>query len=673
MYHCRRVTAINGGSTGAIWGIPVDNRTSFSVGDLVAVFNPVNTDQITQTSRIYEIIPVAKSNAGTIFMQVCGGGNSGIVFSNLIIQEGYELRTITGLVSSTISGPFSTYVDNLNNTVQGRGIIEENYNPTRHELFNYDVFNTAIPTATACKNTSFMQGTPFNTYHFSGVVTTGRVNNAPNTGWNGKSCRMGHMITSQHMIFNGHYPPRSDIAYTVDASGNRQTITRRTPQEVGGNPNALYPYSSPFKNGAIDIGFYPFWFALKNPGLDITDVLDVPFEVFQSFSDLTIQAIKTPVNIIKPKVPFKKTVKLSGNYHNLNSTTRNLKASACLLVQSSFFRGYLGLNFNNFGIPNDVFGVVSCYGDLYNYINKPAWYNNTDENASIQQGDSSSLVFWCFDRNGTITPEILLPLTGLFTGSVANSLYTNATFDTPTFTGLNGTEVTQTFNQHAYAVFGSTGAPGILTENQKKAIEFILKDKSWQITHPNFISANPEKNIYESDIVDTIINWYDVSDPNESLPPITNEQIFSLRSGINLETNNPSFTRFKPEDRFSTINLFNWGTSFESAEQIFLSAASLDYRFNYKGYDPLTGEPAGVPQLHSLPQLPAPAESKDRKLPYIVFRRATSSDVIALESNPNTNVSVFRNGGSLLQNNILTPVDMEFHRSGAKLIKKKLK
>lgn len=672
MYHCRRVTGINGGSTGAIWGIPVDDITSFFVGDVVAVFNPVNSGQITQTSRIYEIIPVPNSSAGTIFMQVCGGGTNGIVFSNLIIQEGYELRTITGLVSSTISGPFSTYVDNQNNTVQGRGIIEENYNPARHELFNYDVFNTAIPTATACKNTSFMLGTPFNTYHFSGIVTGGRVNNAPNTGWNGKSCRIAHMLTSQHIILNGHYPLRNDIAYTVDASGNRQTITRRTPQEVGGNPNGLYPYSSAFKNGALDIGFYPLWFALKNPGLDITDVLDVPLEVFQSFSDLTIQAIKTPVNIIKPKVPFKKTTKLSANYHNFNSITRNLKASACLLVQSSFHRGYLGLSSSNFGILKEVFSVASFYGDLFNYINKPAWFNNTDENSSMQEGDSSSLVFWCFDRNGTITPEILLPLTGLFSGGVSNQLNTAGTLNLPaTFIGLNGTEVTQTIDQHVYAVFGSTGAPGILTENQKKVIEFILKDKSWQITHPDFISANPEKNIYESDIVDTMVNWYDVSDPNESLPPITNEQIFSLRSGINLETTDPSFKRFKPEDRFTTKNIFNWGTSFESFNQITLTG--LNYRFNFKGYNPLTDDPDGVSQLHSLPQLPPPADTKDIKLPYIVFRKATSSDVIALESNPNTNVSVFKNGGSLLQNNVLTPVDMEFHRSGAKLIKKKLK
>jgi hypothetical protein len=672
MYHCRKTIGPNGGSTGAIWGIPVDSRTSFAVGDIVAVFNPVNNDQITAASRIYEIIPVPKSSAGTLFLQVLGGGTNGIVFSNQIIQQGYEVRVLGGsLVSSTISGPFSSYVDNQGITVQGRGIIEENYNETRHQLLNYDVSNTEIPTATNCKNASFMSGTPWNSYHFSGLVTTGRVNNAPNTGWNGKGCRIAHMLTSQHMIFNGHYPPMRDVAYIIDANGNRQTRKRRTPQEVGASGGGTDPYATAFKVGVMAVTTYPFWFALKNPGLDITDVLDVPFETFQSFTlELVIQTIKIPVNIIKPKIPFMKTNMFSSAYHQLNYTNRTIKASPCLLIQSSFFTGYSAVSFANFNVNNNqiAFGIQQQPTEL-TWTNKPGWYTHTDEFNQIQVGDSSSLVFWYFDRNDGSQPNILLPLTGILSGGTTNALNVNGTFDYPTFTGLNGSTVTSTFETHLYTATLSTGSAPVLNENQKKVLEFILRDKSWQITPESFLSADPEKNIYSDDIVDTSVNWYDVSNPEESLPPITNEQLFTLRSGVNLVTTNPAFTRFKIEDRFTNENVFSFGTSFENENEIYLGTST--YRFNRKGYN-IIEETVGIPQLHSRPQIP-PDISSDFKLSIITFRRATTKDLIPLQSDPNTLISVFRFGGNLTQDRVLTPVDMEFHRSGAKLIKKKLK
>jgi hypothetical protein len=279
------------------------------------------------------------------------------------------------------------------------------------------------------------------------------------------------------------------------------------------------------------------------------------------------------------------------------------------------------------------------------------------------------LVFWYFDRNDGSQPNILLPLTGILSGGTTNALNVNGTFDYPTFTGLNGSTVTSTFETHLYTATLSTGSAPVLNENQKKVLEFILRDKSWQITPESFLSADPEKNIYSDDIVDTSVNWYDVSNPEESLPPITNEQLFTLRSGVNLVTTNPAFTRFKIEDRFTNENVFSFGTSFENENEIYLGTST--YRFNRKGYN-IIEETVGIPQLHSRPQIP-PDISSDFKLSIITFRRATTKDLIPLQSDPNTLISVFRFGGNLTQDRVLTPVDMEFHRSGAKLIKKKLK
>lgn len=628
----------------------VTNIAGFSVNDIVVV--KTNRDGGRNVSSWLIVRAVTPTTKGQGYLTVDHSAPSpGMPWSlvpcsnNDWIAEGDFIAKAPDFITvGNIVGPF------VASTFQGIPISyyqpEDNFDANRHQIFNYSLVN---PTEIVSKNTNVMQNTEWADFNYSGICFYERVYDKPRTGWNALGNRIATLLTRQHILVCDHYR-NSQRTFTVTNGTNFYTRQARQAGGFGNGDDFTIPPGSPggsvIGSGFMQPGLYPTWFALQNPGKDITDVYpDIKIEDFIRFSDLSIIAFKTPVPenatmlFALNKNFLRKVNQFSGSY-NTNIYT----GPSPLTIQSSFHTVGIQKEGGMFSTSYDIYsyGSSSSSGGVnaLPWNNKPPTVNYTDFLNGVVQGDSGSIQIFKFINPNNTTSFVfggqafsLSPGTGVNISS--SGVYqgcTTATNYPPC--SISNLYPSSTIN-NGFAMFD---------EVSYKIIKIILDDKSWQVTQPNRIIANnPELNIVESDLIQTYPRILEVNTETDPNTYISHFQSLSLSSGINYFGSQKTFKGVPTEVIFN-----DRGTDLFNTE----SATYPDYLELLSDWD--TG---GFTPLVDIPQF---------------FKLATTDRLITDTTvNPNEQKQIFKHGGDLTGRLSLEEINKAYNTSGMVVYKTK--
>lgn len=627
----------------------ITNIAGFSVGDIVVV--KTNRDGGRNVSCwliVREIIPTTKGQGylrvdhsspppGLVFMHVPHQPNDWIAEGDFIAKapDFITVGNIVGpFIASTFNGiPISYYQP------------EDNFNPTRHQIFNYSLTN---PNQIVSKNANVMSNTEWSNFNYSGICFYERVYDKPRGGWNSLGNRIATLLSRQHILICNHYP-NSQRTFTVTDGSSFYTRQARQSGGYGSGDDFTIPPGSPgfssIGSGYMLPALYPTWFALQNPGKDITDIYpDLPINEWEKFSDMSIIAFKTPV-------PENATMLFALNknkYRNIPqfigfTGVNTYTGPSPLVIQSSF---------HSVGIAKTGSTSSTYYGGSYSsgssgigidsfaWNNKPATVNYTDFLGGPVLGDSGSIIMFKFiDPNNNT--KFVFGGQGLSLGSTSGAeINSSGVYQScHNVSGYPPCSINNLYNRSLF----TTGF-SVFDDITYKIIKIMLDDKSWQITQPNRIIANnPELNIVESDLIQTypkVVEIDSLVDPNTY---ISQFQALSLASGVNYFGSQRVFKGVPTETIFREN-----GTDFYTiGNDTYPEYAEILDDWYTGGFTPLVDLP--------------------------VFYKLSPTDKLITDTtvNPNQQKQIFKHGGDLTGRLSLEEINKAYNTSGMVVYKTK--
>jgi hypothetical protein len=624
----------------------VNNITLFTVGDSVIVRTTRDGGRSVGTWGILTEKTPTVGNQGYLKVRHKdannhpgpGDPNDWITQGDIIAKAPLSLN-----INSPISGPF------INTTVNGISTNYyqpiDNFNPDRHQIFNYNPLNQTIPTS---KNSSVLINTDFAAFNYSGLCFFERILDKPRQygGWNSLGNRLQVMLTRQHIMVCGHYPVTlSKNFFVTDGTNFYSRKTRRTisPSEYSIPPNSS---NQPvIGSGYMVPAQYPIWYALQNPGKDILDEYpDLTLADFSVFADFLIQTIKNPVpeNATAIFALNKKRFKLVPELTN----------KPYLLIQSSFH--FAGINIYGseystiYGIDSLSAGTSSSFY-VENISTIPQNILTTDFLNGFYSGDSGSALVFKYTKPDETTVYLSGGLVFNRTGDDRVNFNSDGTYQSCSLINVSDPPCSPLLT---YTSEGLTSGFSVFDEKSYKVLEIILKDKSWQITASNRIIPNePELNIEESDLIDTLPRIVEVNSNLDDKVPISQFQYMSLSSGINyFSTKQKVFSGIAKEDIFNEdgtdfVNLGNFITPS-------LKESLLDFQYL---------DPDNI----------YPNADYSSSLPRKFLLANTSNEILDITTNPNQTRKVFQYGGDLTAKTNLDSINKSFNTSGMVVYKTK--
>ena len=382
---------------------------------------------------------------------------------NRYIPEGSYIKIRNSETQIDIAGPWVSFVNptsSSTDTVVGKYFDEPNYIKSRHDLFNnispYDASGVSLININALPGTSYSP--EILDYSF---MCFGGTPNLPLGGqWNASGSKIGVVLTKQHIMYSTHYPLYRGYVIV----GN--TLTNDTIEMVGFTSATVS-----LGNSTMPISSYQTWWESQNPGADWTTATGLPLPETTNFTDLTIQALKTPLPayVTRLSIPIiHEDHFYASSYNNPNTT----------ITYINNLWGRLGIanNIPSVSTQSVLYGVTT-FKEANSTIVLPVGMSQGDYMARIAIGDSGTVFF------------------GITAGRAyfAGSVYTGNLSSPPTFNidpnGLFTSCFTCDSDTTCPTIDDCPMKPESLvargthgTYNDKKLITMILEDKSWQVT-----------------------------------------------------------------------------------------------------------------------------------------------------------------------------------------------
>jgi len=461
--------------TNMILGVPVDATAGFQAAQVCEIWSPSRGRRVGSYLMISTIERLGEvGQEGIVYVTLSGapyGGNG-----NDYMAEGDVLRLASDpSVQSLISGPFQQFNTNTGAVAFGRSFLEPLYVPSRHDLY---VFNSdGSVRSTFPINFDCLSGTAYSpmVFDYTGLIVVARAN-APRGHWNGLGSRLGVLLTRQHIFVCAHYPIGFDFIQGFDAQRSYTRLKRSANEQSG--QNAFVP-----GNGYMNPSSYPAWYAASTGSNVFIDYPEISPSTWGGFSDFAIQAFKTPF----PESVLPPMIAVSSNPQLHFSTNDPVLFVNNSWMTASLMRGSVG------------------YATVVLTENKP-WDSMppgvalSDMTSMTAVGDSGSV---CLYNHAEGTLCLGLILTG--GASYGLQISSSGVFQGCTPPPFDGTGPCA-FDDRACNSSCGTGV-SIFTPEQMMAIDLIVQDKTWQVTPPSMELSNPEKNISDSDIVETSVRW----------------------------------------------------------------------------------------------------------------------------------------------------------------------
>jgi hypothetical protein len=629
----------------------VNNINLFSLEDTVAVrttrdggrnvgsWGIVSAKQPTSKGAGYLTVRHKVSQNGLLVDLGPGNPNDWITEGDVIAKAPLSLN-----INSPISGPF---IDTTINGIQTNYYQPiDNFNNNRHQIFNYNSLDQTTPIN---KNPNLLLNNDFAGFNYAGLCFFNRIIDRPrgNGGVNSLGNRLQIMLTRQHIMICSHYPVTSAKTFFVTDGVNFYNRTiRRTinPSEYSIPPNSANLPT--IGSGYMVPALYPTWYALKNPGKDILEEHpDLSLQDFAVFSDFSLQVIKNPV-------PLEATGIFALNKARFRNITE-LTQKPALIVQSSFhFAGIVpsaSLRSSVYSTDSAFISGVSSTSYRENFTQFPLGTLNTDFLNGIDTGDSGSVFVFKYTKPDLSIGYILGGLTLSAGSSAAVTINSNGEYlgcETPS--SFPTCSPLLTYSSEAF----NTGFSAF-DDASYKVIEIILKDKSWQITEPSRIIPNePELNIQESDLIDTLPRVVEFNANLDDVVPISNFQFLSLSSGVNYFSNQQKqFSGISKKDILSKL-----GTDFTFGPENPLNPSVKESLLDFR-WDDLAN---GIENFGYTLNVPVKYRLAD-----------TADEILDVTVNPNLTRQAFKYGGDLTKRTNLEEINKSFNTSGMVVYKTK--
>lgn len=626
----------------------ITNIAGFNVGDIVVV--KTNRDggrNVSSWLIVREITPTTK---GQGYLRVDHSSGSPGVVSNHVphqsndwIAEGDFIAKAPDFITvGNIVGPF--VASTLNGVPISYYQPEDNFDPTRHQIFNYSLAN---PTQIVSKNANVMSNTEWAGFDYTGICFYERVYDKPRGGWNSLGNRIATLLSRQHILVCDHYR-NSQRTFTVTDGSSFYTRQARQAGGYGSGDDFTIPPGSP---GAPSIGsgfmrpsLYPTWFALQNPGKDITDIYpDLPINEWDKFGDMSIIAFKTPVpeNATMLFALNKNKYRFVPQFKGFFSTNTYTGPSPLVIHSSFHFAGITktgGMSSTFYGGSYNA-GSAGAYIDNFAWNNKPATVNYTDFLGTTVLGDSGSILMFKFIDPNNNTKFVFGGQ--VLSASSSSGVVINSSGVYQSCTNVSGYSPCSINN--LYANNGLNTGFAMFDDTLYKIIKIILDDKSWQITQPSRIIANnPELNIVESDLIQTYPRVVEIDSLIDQNTYISQFQALSLASGVNYFGSQKVFTGVPTETIFREN-----GTDLYTIENDTYPEYKQVLDDWYTGFSPLVDLP--------------------------VFYKLSPTDKLITDTtvNPTEQKQIFKHGGDLTGRLSLEAINKSYNTSGMVVYKTK--